>query len=694
MPIRLPNLPRVQSAPNLANASLSIAAAPGQALARTGQAIASAAPAFANIAHEIQNVENKAKESKYRQALAHGFSELQLSLAKEDDPATHLEKYEQYMQSQAGLADKMQLAPTSRDSMGLYFSEFTARGRIRVAEGAAQMTIRNAKATFNNEAQAARQNLDPVAFDNAMSDAQGAGLITSIEAEGLRENFNNDIDTQKINEAILDDPAGFLEISKDESYRKKHAHIDKEGWRRLENEAKKLQAQERRELGAELLDMIYDGTLKTPEKIDELGSELRPTSLARIKSAMDDYQAKQVDGMSVAPVDQMYLSGRIMASLSNYTPDKDGIDEDYVEIDSMVRQIESPALKAEYTRKLKAVREGEDLKEVKTITDAADQQIMKLYNAGEFGKVDEIKTVKRDIFSYLEDGFFDDGVKLKSLGFSDKQAKKIYTAKDKDQKVTRQAQANMVKQLWLERENESTADDFTQELGDALARGKSLTSVIREYEDPQSKLEVGRQIEKRDRNLGRIKTEFSEWSALNANATNEQAAEKLHEIGVNVQAESLNVDIEEGAFGGGAMIDTAKGYLGLREFERGKSNPEIAEMVGDITPSMASDKTPWCSAFVNRVAALSGLKGSGSLAARSWLKVGEEVPTEQAREGDVVVFWRESPDSWKGHVGIYAGTDGGGNIRVIGGNQGDSVSTKSYPISRLLSVRRLQRVGN
>ena len=65
---------------------------------------------------------------------------------------------------------------------------------------------------------------------------------------------------------------------------------------------------------------------------------------------------------------------------------------------------------------------------------------------------------------------------------------------------------------------------------------------------------------------------------------------------------------------------------------------------------------------------------------------GEAVDDPQ--EGDVVVLWRESRDSWKGHVGFFSGYDDNGDIKVLGGNQGDSVSIKSYSKNRLLGFRR------
>jgi len=56
------------------------------------------------------------------------------------------------------------------------------------------------------------------------------------------------------------------------------------------------------------------------------------------------------------------------------------------------------------------------------------------------------------------------------------------------------------------------------------------------------------------------------------------------------------------------------------------------------------------------------------------------------RGGAVTVFWRGSPDSWKGHVAFWLRREGS-RIWVLGGNQANSVSAKPYPASRLLATR-------
>ena len=110
-----------------------------------------------------------------------------------------------------------------------------------------------------------------------------------------------------------------------------------------------------------------------------------------------------------------------------------------------------------------------------------------------------------------------------------------------------------------------------------------------------------------------------------------------------------------------------------------------------LPPEHHADETAWCSAFVNWCITEAGLMGTNLANARSWLNFGAAV--DAAQPGDICVFWREDPDSWKGHVGFFMDDDGT-NIMVLGGNQTDpetgagAVCIRPYPRSRLLGFRR------
>jgi len=137
------------------------------------------------------------------------------------------------------------------------------------------------------------------------------------------------------------------------------------------------------------------------------------------------------------------------------------------------------------------------------------------------------------------------------------------------------------------------------------------------------------------------------------------------------------------------LVDMLSSY-GLSEIDGPQNNPQILAFFTEIGFDwVKSEDTAWCSASLNYFAKKHGYERSGALDARSWLKVGEVTLTPQL--GDVVVFWREKPDSWKGHVGLFINKNEK-YVYVLGGNQGNSISIMAYPIGRVLGYRKISKI--
>ena len=133
------------------------------------------------------------------------------------------------------------------------------------------------------------------------------------------------------------------------------------------------------------------------------------------------------------------------------------------------------------------------------------------------------------------------------------------------------------------------------------------------------------------------------------------------------------------------ILEIAGRYIGETEIHGVQDNPKIRAMFKKSTGAEQPDEVPWCAAFVGAVLADAGIKGTGKLNARSYLKWGEEVTKPEP--GDIVVFWRGKKSGWQGHVAFFVRMDGD-KIMVVGGNQGDAVSLKGYSGARWLGYRR------
>jgi uncharacterized protein (TIGR02594 family) len=138
------------------------------------------------------------------------------------------------------------------------------------------------------------------------------------------------------------------------------------------------------------------------------------------------------------------------------------------------------------------------------------------------------------------------------------------------------------------------------------------------------------------------------------------------------------------------IILEARKYYGIRDII-GKANEqrvlEFFRAMGIYY--VKNDEVSWCSVFIGACAKNVGLQYTKLATARSWLEVGSSV--NEPVPGDIVVFWREDPDSWKGHVSIYLGTNIESNeVYALGGNQNDEVCILTYKLDTVLGYRRLQ----
>lgn len=141
-------------------------------------------------------------------------------------------------------------------------------------------------------------------------------------------------------------------------------------------------------------------------------------------------------------------------------------------------------------------------------------------------------------------------------------------------------------------------------------------------------------------------------------------------------------------------FDLAQRFVGLKEVAGKVSNAQILAMLRLDDEWPAEDEVPWCSAFVNYICWLLRLPRSKSLAARSWLTVGQAVDVLSARPGFDVVILRRGDSPLSGHVGFFAGVDVVTEaVQLLGGNQSDAVGLQAFPATRIVGVRRLFEVA-
>ena len=132
----------------------------------------------------------------------------------------------------------------------------------------------------------------------------------------------------------------------------------------------------------------------------------------------------------------------------------------------------------------------------------------------------------------------------------------------------------------------------------------------------------------------------------------------------------------------------ARKQIGLREIKGPRHAPGIMAMIKRVGArrlgiNVADDETAWCGTFVADAMVAAGIEPSKvAVNARGWSKWGIDVTTSKPL-GCIVVFSRDGG----GHVGFLTGFYPDGRLRILGGNQGDAVNEKAFPVARVIAYR-------
>lgn len=129
-------------------------------------------------------------------------------------------------------------------------------------------------------------------------------------------------------------------------------------------------------------------------------------------------------------------------------------------------------------------------------------------------------------------------------------------------------------------------------------------------------------------------------------------------------------------------ITAARKHIGLKEIKGEKHNQQIVDFWKAIKRGgIKNDETPWCSAFVGAMLESVGIVSSRFESAKSYLDWG--VKLNKPCYGCIVVFTRDGG----GHVGFVVGKTATDDLLVLGGNQGDAVNIRAFPIDRVSGYR-------
>lgn len=148
-------------------------------------------------------------------------------------------------------------------------------------------------------------------------------------------------------------------------------------------------------------------------------------------------------------------------------------------------------------------------------------------------------------------------------------------------------------------------------------------------------------------------------------------------------------------------VSRARSYIGTYEIKGAKHNPAIIMLIQAAERSTKTnlawlygkkadgttnynDEIAWCGTFLGGIFSQCGLGSKVPkefFRAKDWAKAGTKL-TKPAY-GCVAVLDREGG----GHVGIVVGKTKSGKIKLLGGNQSDSVNIMDFEPSRITAYR-------
>lgn len=510
--IRLPNVPGLSNtAVNAPGANPNVARQPGQAMGRLAGAIGAVSQNLVETGIRAQQLENARKESEMRMQLNKDYSNFQIELQKDPDPESRIKKVNDFFANRQAQMDTTDMPPALRDSFRNHFDQFATNGIIQTTEGAAKLAGQRARLALDNELDAAITAGDEASFNDALSRYQATGDALPEEIQKIRTQGMQKIQMNQTLDMIEADPLGWTESNPRD---KRPKNIDPITWDRLHDRATAEQRALTIETGKDVQDAIITGDITSDDEIEQASQGLRPKDVQELKEFRmrwnDDLRKKQ----RLEPEYQDKVVGEFSRTLSQWAPAGEGMDAVGLKLRALIQELPpgSP-IREELERQWDEVEQNRTPKAT-DVKGYASDMVDYAVKSGFFGKVEpaaKIETRKK------APALLGNDILLQTLGFSEKQAKKI-TKQD-----TPAEQQALFQELWKERDAGAVrATPEVIQLADAIRLNNAFVQGDLEAEDDR----VAQQQAEMDLKVGRIKRHMIDWAKRNPEKAKDEDAMK------------------------------------------------------------------------------------------------------------------------------------------------------------------------
>ena len=515
------------------------AAAKGLSISAVAGEIKGVADSVFEHDQKIREVENAADLSEIKSELKSTYANFQTGLAEDHDYKNYGDKWEGQLGQLRKSIDSGKYAQTTREKAKALLLDFEGDSKIGIAKYAQEKAVQRAKQGYANGFKQLIEEYNPANpsdtdFQDLLRDQP---WMTPEQAASSELDFKNSTKRKDVLYQVDLDPRAWLKNN--ESPKR---GVDSALWEQGQRRAKAQIRENVSEQTDLVLNSIVEGTFNEKD-LKALTPDLDAVGREKLSNYYQGRLSQENQAFLKTPDEQNRIAGEISTAIASYDPNGEGFDSNYVEIKSLMESLGSGALKDEYKKQLDGLRQGKE-REIKTIDDWALKQVDEMVEAGLFGKAEKPKKIKTTAFQLLDDGYLDNEDKLRGMGFTDKQIKKVVEVDPSDKKnkgkSKAELQAEAFRDIWSNKEHTEPDDEFEKNFATHLLGGGGLNTVIDEYNDPESEsssLEATLQINKR---RGKIVNEFTEWRKLHKDANRSEIQDKLESLGVDVAAGETN----------------------------------------------------------------------------------------------------------------------------------------------------------
>jgi hypothetical protein len=550
MPVRIEGAlaaPQLQSTRvGMPKADPRAAAAPARSLGSLAQSIASIAEPFQQHAEQVQKFEDTRVESETLNRWAQESAQHQLDLEQDPDPQSRITKTRDFLTRQKGEMEGLEMTPAVRQRLTLRFDDYASNTINKTGANAAMLERRRAADALDARMRGAFEYNNEGELEDVLRTGMETNLILPGDAEKHRMEFRKKQASDSELRTIHADPGAWLDQNKPDAIPQ---GVSPAEYTQRRNLARQLVAQETAETSGNLMDAIVAGKITTPEQVENLAGNLRPTAKAKLLDFLKEQGDEAFRAKRATPEYQDATVGKALDLLDRYQLDDDHFDEKFVEIDGLVRSLpEGSPARAELRRKLDAARDGQ-LGEIKDHADLARQALKDAHKAGRFGNTEGVQA-SQSLRSILDDGILTDATKLQRLGFDAKQAKAIAAGKQEKDRLA------LFRTTFDERKGTDQTSPFERAAFLAIRDGMPPSHMVEITDDS------GR--EKTWQNYGRAQNSLEQWLKVNPKASPEQITEKVKELGGQADSQSLRQSLFKSR-PSGVSVDGSPGVLPPRE---------------------------------------------------------------------------------------------------------------------------------